>query len=207
MKSLHLSYRYRCLAILLVASVCLSLVQYRSASAAIATDLYVDTPTDSQTNNTGCLSVSDTNTCSLRGAIQYIQDTGGTSPYLVHLPADTYNLTIPGTDDTNALGDLDVRGPNISIAGAGMTTTIINGSGSFDRIIDYQGEADLVLMDLTVQHGNLPAGSGGGGGIRALSTGQLTLHNVRVTGNIVGGTGTGDSGGGVYVDDAGSGSE
>jgi predicted outer membrane repeat protein len=202
MKSIHQSYRHRCLATLLVAIVCLSLVQYRSASAAIAIDLYVDTPNDSQTNNTGCLSAADTNTCSLRGAIQYIRDTGGTSPYLVHVPSDTYNLTIPGTDDTNALGDLDISGPNITIAGAGMTTTIINGSGNFDRIIDFLGEANLVLMDLTVQHGNLSAGLGGGGGIRALSTGQLTLHNVRVTGNIATGIGAGDAGGGVYVDDA-----
>jgi hypothetical protein len=181
---------------------CISLVQIHPVNAAIAIDLWVDTPSDSQTNNTGCLSEADTNTCSLRGAIQYIRDTGGTSPYLIHLPADTYNLTIPGTDDTNALGDLDISGPNISIAGAGKTTTFINGSGNFDRIIDYQGEADLSIYDLTIQHGNLSAGQGGGGGIRALSTGELTLHNVFVTDNHVAGTGDGDIGGGVLTDDA-----
>jgi hypothetical protein len=80
---------------------------------------------------------------------------------LVHVPAGTYNLTIPGTDDTNALGDLDTNGPNITIASAGMDITIINGNGNSYRIIDHQGDADLRLSDLTIQNGSLATGLGG----------------------------------------------
>ncbi|MGA9397906.1 MAG: right-handed parallel beta-helix repeat-containing protein [Anaerolineaceae bacterium] len=202
MKSTRWFCPFQYLAIFLIAVICSSLIHYQSASAAIAIDLYVDTPVDSQTNNTGCTTVLDDNHCSLRGAIQYIRDTGGTSPYLINVPADTYNLTIPGSDDTNAQGDLDISGPNITIDGAGMSDTIINGNGNFDRIIDYQGEADLVLSDLTIQHGNLSSGQSGGGGVRALSTGKLTLDNVHITSNYVGGIQTADSGGGISVTDA-----
>src|SRR5262245_25184038 len=46
--------------------------------------------------------------CSLRAAIDEINNT--TTPNLettINLPTGTYPLTLPGTDDTNAGGDLD----------------------------------------------------------------------------------------------------
>jgi len=206
MKLSETSSSHRSLASILYLFVCLTLclamINIQPASAAIVIEYYVDNTNDSKTNNSGCSTEADTDECSLRAAIQLVNVAAGTSPYLIHVPAGTYNLPYPGTDDTNTLGDLDIgSGHNLTIDGAGIDVTIINGYGHFDRIINHQGEAELRLSDLTIQNGNLSVtGLGGGGGIRSLSTGELTLDNVRVTGNTVAGTTAADSGGGYLCD-------
>ncbi len=200
MKSTHSSQPHRCLAVLLIVVVFLSFGQPQPTQAAITTHLYVDTTNDDAALKACEPGVTD---CSLRGAIQHVNETAGTNPFMIHLLDTTYNLTHSGGDDTNILGDLDVSsGNNLIIDGAGIDLTVINGMGNNDRIIDHQGEGILELSDLTVQNGFLASNMGGGGGIRSLSTGELTLDNVRIAGNYVAGVIAGDAGGGIFVSDA-----
>ncbi len=200
MKSTHPSQLHRTFTAILILSSLLALIYHHPVSAAPPTHhYYVDTIIDSQINNSGCLDAADTNTCSLRGAIQLANAGDLSDWHQIHLQADTYLLTIPGYDDSNAWGDLDVNGPFIIISGVSEETTVIQASGSFDRIIDHQGSHALKLMNLTIEHGSLPTGHGGGAGVRSLSTGILTLESMRITDNHITGSDGADIGGGLYI--------
>ena len=150
--------------------------------------------------------------CSLREAIQAANKdiafggcTTGSGDDVITLPAGTYPLTIPGTGGgLNADGDL-VIGTNITINGAGQTTTIIDGN-QLDRILDIQS-GTVVLNDLTITNGHAPDGEDGepgstpgddgsdgtdgqnGGGIR--NAGDLTLNKVTISNNQAGDGGAG----------------
>lgn len=203
MKSSHSLLPHRYVSVLLILIICLSFVQLKPTQAAIMTPYYVDNTDDNKTNNAGCSTPADTDTCSLRAAIQLVNDAPGTSPYTIYVPEGIYNLMNPGSDDANSQGDLDIAsGHSLTIDGAGIYLTTIYGFINEDRIIDHQGEGTLTLKELTIQHGILSTGMGGGGGIRSLSTGELTLNNVRVTDNTVEGIAATDTGGGVFVSGA-----
>jgi CSLREA domain-containing protein len=69
--------------------------------------------------------------CSLREAIIAANANPGAD--VITLPAGTYTLTIPGAgEDGGATGDLDILG-DLTINGAGASTTIVNGGG-LDRV-------------------------------------------------------------------------
>ena len=82
-----------------------------------------------------------TGECSLRAAIQEANFTG--SADVITVPPGVYLFTLPGIDDLSFAGDLDVTGP-ITIQGAGMGSTIIDGGG-IDRVFDLFGSTDGLL--------------------------------------------------------------
>ncbi len=124
-----------------------------------------------------------TNGCSLREAVQLAN--GVADPDTIVLGAGTYVLTQPGfTDDATLNGDLDVTDP-LSIQGAGSAATIIDGewAGPSDRILHVLGAtADLTLLGLTIQDGNL-SGIGDGGGILVEDPTSLTATDLVVRDN------------------------
>jgi CSLREA domain-containing protein len=114
--------------------------------------------------------------CSLREAIGAANANPGADD--VPVPAGTYLLT---------LGQLTVS-DDLSIAGAGQTTTIIDGNASF-RVFDIEATSGVVeISGVTIQNGYAYYH---GGGIRAY--GNLSLTNITVSGNAASGLG-----GGIY---------
>ena len=86
---------------------------------------------------------------SLRSAIMAADVQHGSSTIIV--PAGTYTLTIPGTDeDAGATGDLDLKG-NIQIKGKSTSATIIDGN-NLDRVFQVLG-GKITISNLTIQHG------------------------------------------------------
>lgn len=149
--------------------------------------------------------------CTLRAAIQETNALPGADT--IEAPAGTYVLTIPGKfEDESATGDLDVV-DDLTIMGAGMDETIIDGN-QLDRVLDLrcpggdpypmvgvemgdcsgwsQGELQVVISGVTVQHGDTGSNNGdGGGGINAQTT-RLTIIDSLLSNNYA------DNGGGIY---------
>ncbi|MEE9335902.1 MAG: Ig-like domain-containing protein [Granulosicoccaceae bacterium] len=126
---------------------------------------------------------------SLREAIIAANSTPGEAD-LIQLQAGTYNLTITGTDDVSAVGDLDIT-DDLDIYGASGGGTIINAAHS-DRVLDIF-DADVSLENLEISGGQALIE---GGGIR-IQGGDTTLHNVVLVDN----ESTGSNGGGIFVND------
>jgi hypothetical protein len=106
--------------------------------------------------------------------------------------AGNYTITLTGAsgEDSNASGDLDIRG-DLIINGTGAGLTVIQGGG-IDRVFHVDpGDVGytVVISDVTVRNGNPGAGSLGGG---IYNRGTLTLNNSTVSGN------TADLGGGIF---------
>jgi CSLREA domain-containing protein len=108
------------------------------------------------------------------------------------LPAPAvFNLTVIGPGEDNALsGDLDLSG-DLTIVGAGLSATIVDG-GSADRVFQILAGANVTLSGVAVRNGN-PGSGVSGGGIAVDGTARLTLNDSAVMNN------TGLTGGGVYV--------
>ena len=119
---------------------------------------------------------------SLRSAIQAADAQGGVNKIV--LPAGTFKLTIAGAgEDASATGDLDIT-RDLTIQGAGSTSTIIDGN-NLDRVFQVLA-GKVSISNVTIQHG-LAAGDGGG----ILNTGgQVTLSSVAIQNN----TATGKNG-------------
>lgn len=92
-------------------------------------------------------------------------------------------LSLVGSEDNTATGDLDIRSP-ITFTGNGATQTIIDG-GAIDRVFDIPVAAATAVTfeNLTVRNGSV--GAFPGGGIRNNSTGPVTVtfNNGRITNN------------------------
>lgn len=134
--------------------------------------------------------------CTLRAAIQEANASAGADT--ITLPAGTYTLTIAGAgDDAAATGDLDIRG-DLTLKGAGATTTIISGVAG-DRVFHVDpsgGTSNVSINGVTIQNGSpvpLSFVSAEGGGILIGTTatagdplipsGTLTLSDCVVQGN------------------------
>ncbi len=152
-----------------------------SASPSAAATIEVTAIVDDATSN---------GNCTLREAIRaanmnVAQDecTGGDpGADTILLPAGTYRLTLAGSDQNAALGDLDIR-DDVTILGAGRDVTVIDGD-EIDRVFDVgQGDNTIVvaIKHLTVRDGSATA-DGGGIANRAGQggTGSLSLYNVLV---------------------------
>src|SRR5262249_27856431 len=115
------------------------------------------------------------------------------------VPAGTYTLTLAGTDEDFAeTGDLDIL-EDLTIVGAGASTTIVDG-GALDRVFDIQSSGPVTISGLTIRHGflNDPTTSSGdiGAGILVASFDTTTLADCIVTGN----SAVNDAGGGgIFV--------
>jgi hypothetical protein len=119
--------------------------------------------------------------CTLRAAVQQANDTVGAD--IITLPAGTYVLTITGSDNNSAVGDLDIR-EDLTINGADALSTIVDASGLLatpDRVLHVIGSGvHVVINDVTVTGGNVSADSGGG---IYNQNAELTLHNSRLINN------------------------
>jgi cysteine-rich repeat protein len=156
------------------------------------------------------------NDCSLRGAIRKSNVDIGLED-VIHLPANTYTLSIPGSApnaDNNSDGDLDILG-SVSLVGEGAETTIIDGNRAVthDRVLDINPGANALTV--SVSHVTITGGgplvdgftglNGAGGGV-AVHADHATLDHVIVRDNITGdGLGFfaaagGGFGGGVFID-------
>jgi hypothetical protein len=128
---------------------------------------------------------------SLREAI--IQANAGGGGDTIVLSAGLYSLNRVGNDAIAFYGDLDIRS-TITIQGAGVGQTIIDGGG-IDRVFEVTTNlSSLTLTNLTVQGGS--TGGFGGGIFVQHGNSTLSLQNVVVTSN------TGTQGAGIYSNGA-----
>jgi hypothetical protein len=129
--------------------------------------------------------------CSLREAIRAAQTGGSFSGCVIATNDDadtiqlqsgvTYNLSLTGTDDLNAVGDLDVVGQagdnTLTIATTGAGRATISASGLGDRILDVApyslAPADYILS-FTLTNIELTGGNAGVDDSGALKTGYMT---------------------------------
>lgn len=129
--------------------------------------------------------------CSLRDAVA----ASNAAPGAVLLGTAGYKLELPGIEDDNAAGDLDVRA-GIAIYGEGAQATVID-AGGLDRVIDFpagasEGGLTAHLHGLQLTGGD-SAGPGGALSMAA-SGGFVALEDVVVRDSRSGG-----SGGGLYL--------
>ena len=116
----------------------------------------------------------------------------------------TYELqNLGGVEDSNASGDLDIKGTTtITTDGATPATIVGNtlrGPTERDRVIQvFSTSGGVTLQNLVIRGGLVQqAGSVGGGGI--LSDAPLTVTNSEIRDNRVQVNGTNTQGGGIYV--------
>jgi len=147
------------------------------------------------------------NDCSLRGAVAFANVNPGTT---INVPAGTYQLNIAGTGEgftgNNSIGDLDIRGNNTIIVGAGAATTIIQQTTANDRVIEVNPDLlsgfNFTISDVTITGGKETTAVGGGGIISGSINNSVTVTNCVITGNSA--TGTGTLGGGGISHEGGS---
>ena len=146
------------------------------------------------------------NDCSLRGAVSFANTVPGTT---INLPAGTYNLTTSGAGEgfsgNNSIGDLDVRGNNTSIIGAGAASTIIQQTTTA-RVIEVNPFLDagfnFSISGVTISGGQENTGVGGGGIISGAVNNTTTITDSIISGNSA--TGSGTFGGGGLCNTGGS---
>lgn len=137
---------------------------------------------------------TDPTNCSLREAVWAANNDSaamapgcppGSGADTIPLADGTYTLTIAGTDDAGADGDLDLLS-TITNTHEGTGSAVIDGGG-LDRVIDSPvASAMMTISGVTITNG---ATTGSGGGIRVDST--LVLSNSTVNGNFAGSVGGG----------------
>lgn len=148
-----------------------------SAGAARAA-LYV--PTKSSDGADGACDAD----CSLREAVTAANSHAGEDVILLH--SGTYTLTLPGSEDAGAAGDLDLLG-DLVVMGDGADDTIVDG-GAVDRVLQVHGGVTVELRDLAFRNGR-SAGAGGA----VLNEGTLIVERCLFSGNSSV-TGAGDGG-------------
>jgi hypothetical protein len=140
------------------------------------------------------------NDCSLRGAVAFANLIPGTT---INVPAGTYQLNIAGTGENfsgnNAIGDLDIRGNNTVIAGAGAATTVIQQTTANDRVIevnpDLLASFNFSISGVTITGGKETTAVGGGGIISGSIDNTVTVTNCVISNNSATGAGTFGGGG------------
>ena len=112
----------------------------------------------------------------------------------IDVPAGTYTLSLSGTgEDAAATGDLDIT-DNLTLTGAGLATTIIDG-GAIDRVFHILSGNTVDISAMTVKNGDTIGPNLEGGGIFN-SGGFLTLSDSSINANTSGhGGGIGGRGG------------
>jgi hypothetical protein len=144
----------------------------------------------------------------LRGAVAFANLNPGTT---INVPAGTYSLNIPGGagegfSGNNSIGDLDVRGNNTIIAGAGAATTIISQTQPNDRVLevnpDLLASFNFDISGVTISGGKETTAVGGGGIISGSINNTMSVTNCVISGNSA--TGLGTLGGGGILHTGGS---
>ncbi len=160
------------------------------------------TITVDRTDDTAAASActASANDCSLRGAVAFANANIGTT---INIPAGTYRLTIAGTGEgfsgNNSIGDLDIRGNNTTIVGAGAGSTIIQQTTANDRVLEVNPDLNTnfitSISGVTISGGKETTAVGGGGIVSGSQGNSLTIASCAFTGNSA--TGTGSAGGGA----------
>jgi len=177
---------------------------------------------DDNPGNGICETVPGNDECTLRAAIQEVNQLGGAET--ITLPTGVYTLTIPGADEElAATGDLDIY-VLVSLIGSGALETIIDANG-LDRVFhlspvirnatgerrSLHGAAEVKISGVTVQNGSSNFGGGIYNNDRLLLTNSIirdsradmngggifnnqmmTMTRTVLTGNF------GDDGGGLF---------
>jgi hypothetical protein len=116
------------------------------------------------------------------GCTAAVSGSGSQIAYLIQLPAYTYTLTGAAGENDNLGGDLDVLAPNVTLSGAGMGATILEG-GDVDRILHLVfPTVNLSLSGVALRNGRV-TGIGGGadsddGGAILNNQATLTVTNA-----------------------------
>lgn len=182
---------------ILLAGIALAVTAATAHGATIPVTTTIDGPiTDPQTQDGLCSLREAVVAAVVDGAVQGCP--AGSGADVVVLPAGTFTLTASGfNEDEGFVGDLDVRGPAVRVAGAGAGATVIQ-VGFEDRAFDVSSTGDLTLEALTVRGARLPDLTGASGaGVR--NQGDLTViraafdDNAAALGEVGGGEG-GDGG-------------
>ncbi len=154
----------------------------RANSARAGAEFTVDDTADALDANPGdgaCATSSGL--CTLRAAIMETNALVGADTVI--LPSGVYTLTIPGPgEDMATLGDLDIT-DDLTLAGAGAESTIIDGNGGVvqDRVMHLLGPGiQVTIFDVTIRNGL--AQSGGSGGIR-IDESELALSESVIAEN------------------------
>ena len=156
-----------------------------SAIIVSTTDDVVDGDTSSVTNLLASKG-ADTN-ISLREAIIATNNAG--THQTIFLAAGTYTLGIMGAgEDTAATGDFDIRA-DLTLIGAGASSTIIDGNG-VDRVFSILNGSSAYVSGVTVTGGAPP--SVGGGAFHLTVSNSLVLSDSILSGNS-----TNDNGGAI----------
>jgi hypothetical protein len=132
---------------------------------------------------------------SLREAIIAANNTPGMDE--IALPSGTYTLTIEGSgEDLAAAGDLDIT-DDLTITGAGASTTIIDAGGMTtdpDRVFhlapDWESDVNVEMVGLTISNG---WATSGGGIYQPTPSGALSMVDCMITDN------SADQGGGLSL--------
>ncbi|HEY6556138.1 MAG TPA: choice-of-anchor Q domain-containing protein [Polyangiaceae bacterium] len=134
---------------------------------------------------------------SLRAAIATINADSSLTDATIQLAPGTYELTVCGSDDSNALGDLDVvSSAKVVLESSG--SAVIRQTCAGERVLDARGTNLLTLRGISVVGGSLTAsGSAQGGGLRA--TGDVTLERAQILDNSATTSAFLVQGGGLYV--------
>ena len=114
---------------------------------------------------------------SLREAITRANNLPGAD--VIRLQAGVYNVTRIGVDNTNLLGDFDVKG-SVTIKGAGGTLTRIVGDHA-ERLFELHGPITARFQDLGLSNGGNAQADGGA--IQAV-TANVVLDRVVANGNV-----------------------
>ncbi len=125
-----------------------------------AQDFTVNSTNDAIDTNPGDGICDDgTGNCTLRAAIIESNALGGA--HTITLPAGTYALTIPGSQENASLtGDLDISS-DISIVGASPQLTFID-ADSMDRVFHILNGTMVAVTMVTIREGYVLPGNGGG---------------------------------------------
>lgn len=156
-----------------------------------AAEFVVDSTIDAVDGNPGDGLCDDgSGNCTLRAAVMESNALAGQDEII--LSDEVYLITIPGTDNLAADGDLDIR-DSLIIHGAGADSTIID-AGNMTRVFHLVDDDDLARIEvwifgLTIR--NSVAGNAGGA-IRNVSE-DLYLEGVSIQDS------SAPRGGGIYV--------
>jgi len=174
----------------LINLIMLLLVSMSSSSAVFDVNNFADR-IDVNPGDGVCEATAALGDCTLRAAINETNALIGNDT--INLPEGTFVLSISGIDDSALMGDLDSTFVDLTISGAGINQTIIDGGG-IDRIFHFS-QSNVTLEDLTLQNGGDEMATNLGGAILYNGTlsEQLILNRVKVDSN------RSNAGAGMYI--------